>query len=223
MAWRGCLHKNHKNDENVTMSYRNIFFITLVIVLMSVGTILFFRYGTNHAKNVLPPQMEATVQAVYGLGTVKSDLIYDLRVGTTVTIAKLFVREGDTVQVGGALLELSNHILFTAPFSGKVTKLPFHVGETVFAQTSLLTLVNLEARYVVVSLEQKGTTLVRENQVAWLSFESLRQEKVLGRVESVYPSDGEFLVRIASSQIPSEILPGMTADVAIEIQRAEGR
>ena len=203
------------------MSSQKITLIILGVVVLASGGFFMVRLATR-SKTLPLPAPVATVQAVYGLGTVKSDLIFDLKVGTTVTIAKLFVREGDTVKLGDALLELNNHVLFTAPFAGKISKLPFHVGETVFAQVSLLTLVNMQARYVLVSLEQKGATLVHEGQTAWLSFESLRQEKVLGRVESLYPSEGEFLVRIESAQMPAEIIPGMTADVAIEIQRQEG-
>lgn len=36
-------------------------------------------------------------------------------------------------------------------------------------------------------------------------------------MKSIYPKRGEFIAHIESENIPSNILPGMTADVVIEV------
>jgi multidrug efflux pump subunit AcrA (membrane-fusion protein) len=70
----------------------------------------------------------------------------------------------------------------------------------------------------LVNLEQQGAIRVRRGQVARLSFEGMRNQTFEGKVESVYSHDTNFLVRIDTSKLPPQVLPGMTADVAIGIQ-----
>ena len=42
-----------------------------------------------------------------------------------------------------------------------------------------------------------------------------------GVVSRVYSSAGEFVVEVESDEMPEEVLPDMTADVAIEVARRE--
>jgi hypothetical protein len=77
---------------------------------------------------------------------------------------------------------------------------------------------DLADRYLVVSLEQQGALRVRAGQKAKLSFDSLRDQSYEGAVQSVYSYNGNFLARIDVSALPSEVLPDMTADVAIVIR-----
>ncbi|MCB1318307.1 MAG: secretion protein HlyD, partial [Leptospiraceae bacterium] len=60
---------------------------------------------------------------------------------------------------------------------------------------------------------------IKPGQKAEMSFESLRGKKVTGKVSRRYPSEGQFLVKIEANDLPDEILPDMTADVAIEVAR----
>lgn len=159
------------------------------------------------------------VEAVYGLGTVTAQKTYEVKLGVTQRLAKLLVRQGDKVQKGAPLLVLDDAVMVRAPFGGVVTSLPFRQGETVYPQTSILTLVDLEKPYVAVSLEQEGALRVRVDQVVKLSFESIHQQTFVGRVRTIFPKDGQFIVHIDVANLPSSILPGMTADVAVEIAR----
>ena len=109
--------------------------------------------------------------------------------------------------------------LFVAPLSGTVTSLPFKVSETVFSQKNVLQITDLKNRYILVSLEQQGALRIKPGQIAKLSFESLRKIALTGVVKRIYPNDGQFYVRIDIESLPKEILPGMTADVAIEVSR----
>jgi hypothetical protein len=54
-----------------------------------------------------------------------------------------------------------------------------------------------------------------------MSFDTIRQESYSGVVESIYSSGGSFLARIDVSSLPKVVLPGMTADVAIQIRKQD--
>ncbi len=164
-----------------------------------------------------PLRRGKVVESVYGIGTVTARNVFNLKLGVTSTIGALHVLEGDRVKKGQKLVTLEGTGIPVAPFDGMVTSLPVKTGETVFAQTPILTLVDLEDRYAVVSLEQRGAIRVRRGHQARLSFDSMREQIFDGEVESVYSSQGSFLVRIRVEKLPAQILPGMTADVAILI------
>jgi multidrug efflux pump subunit AcrA (membrane-fusion protein) len=59
---------------------------------------------------------------------------------------------------------------------------------------------------------------LRRGQKARISFDSMRSEAFDGVVEAVYSNDNNFLVRIRTEELPAQILPGMTADIAISIR-----
>ena len=72
-----------------------------------------------------------------------------------------------------------------------------------------------------VALEQQAVIRVRPGQKARVSFESIRNEKFVASVESVYPRDNAFIVKMKLDRVITGILPGMTADVAIEVGRKD--
>lgn len=193
--------------------------LLLVVAGLVAGAWIYFRYGAGEeARYSEPIRRGPVVESVYGIGTVMANQRFQLKPGVVTTIGNIFVKEGDWAAKGTALVELERGVVVSAPFDGTVTALPVKVGENVFAQTIVLELVNLEDRYVTVSLEQRSAIRVRRGQVAKLSFESMREQAFDGKVESVYSSSGDFLVHIEASEMPPQILPGMTADVAITVQ-----
>ena len=111
--------------------------------------------------------------------------------------------------------------VFRAPFSGTITSLLQKQGENLSVNQVVLELTNLEDRYVLVSLEQQGALRIERGQKVRLSFDTIRDKNFDGVVASVYPNDTNFFARIDISNLPSRILPGMTADVAIEIAKHE--
>lgn len=157
------------------------------------------------------------IESVYGIGTVTANRTFQFKTGVISTLEKLFVKEGDAVKQGDALVMLENDVVIKAPFDGTVTALPFKAGENIFTQMLVVEVVDLLDRYLVVSLEQRGALRVRKGQKARLSFDGLREESFEGTVDSVYSSAGDFLIRVDISRLPPQILPGMTADVAIGI------
>ena len=166
------------------------------------------------------PQVGPIVEAIYSLGTVKAVRTWQLKTGIPVGITDIGVREGDLVSAGQRVLSTDSGTFF-APFRGTVTKVNAHKGEILMPGTPALQLTDLNERYILVSLDQPSALRVRQNQKAEISVESIRGRKLVGRVISIYPSDSQFLVRLQVDSMPPEILPDMTADVAIEVERRE--
>lgn len=184
-----------------------------------VSAIVFaLRAQQLEAQTLSPPLSRgAIIESVYGIGTVRAAHSFELKTGVGATIERLYIQEGDTVKRGQRLVQLSGVGTFTAPFDGTITFLPYKVGETVFAQAAILQLVDMRDRYLVVSIEQRGALRVRAGQEARLSVEGMREQSYRGTVEAVYSRGNEFLVRIDVSQLPPQVMPQMTADVAIGI------
>lgn len=191
----------------------------LLLVPLIVGLALFFQWRARQIGDTISPIRGPIVEAVYGLGTVTATKTFDLKFGVITNIEELYVTEGQKVEKGDKLLRILEGGVQRAPFAGTITALPFKVQETIFPQTTVLSLVDLSDLYVLVSLEQHSVLRVKPGQEARLSFENIRGDKVLGKVESVYPSNGQFYVRVNADHFPAGVLPGMTVDVAIEVSR----
>jgi multidrug efflux pump subunit AcrA (membrane-fusion protein) len=200
---------------------RNNFISVGIFVLIALAILLGLKNRANQKKEEMattPVIKGSIMESVYGIGTVMAKQSFQMKSGVASTIQKLYVREGDFVKRGSPLIDLADTTLISAPFSGTVTWLPFKIGEVVFPQSEILSLVDLRSRYLVVSLEQKGALKVRSRQIARISFDSMREDSFPGRVEAIYSQGNNFLVRIGVDNLPPQILPGMTGDVAINIR-----
>ena len=188
-----------------------------VIALIAAGTVAKNIWARSQGILSDPLERGSIIRSVYGIGTVMATRTYQIKPGVTATISALYVKEGDSVTKGQKLLKVDS-VAYFAPFSGIVTNLPFKSGENLFLAVPALTLVDLSDRYLVVALEQQGALRVKQGQIAKLSFDTLRQTNYDGVVESVYSFNGNFLARIDVSKLPANILPDMTADVAITLR-----
>lgn len=192
----------------------------IIGLVIGVAVAFIFLYNFRSKKQVFdytePIQRGTILESVYGIGTVTARKSYQVKSGVTNYIRKLYVREGDKVQKGDRIIDLEG-ATFNAPFDGTVTWVPVKVGELAFAQAVMVSLVDLTDRYLIVSLDQRGALRVKNGQKAKISFDSFRDETYDGLVESIYSNENNFLVRIDVSKFPAQILPGMTADVAIGI------
>jgi len=192
--------------SSVTVSF------VIILIIFFVATLVERSSGTLSE----PLKLGAIVQSVYGIGTVTATHSYQIKVGVVSTINELYVKEGDTVTQGTKLVNI-DRIVYRAPFNGTINFLPYKVGENVFIQLPVLSLVNLLDRYLVVSLEQQGALQVKTGQKVLMSFDSIRDQSYEGVVQSVYSFNSNFLARIDVSKLPERILPDMTADVAITL------
>lgn len=195
---------------------------TKFVILISLGVLVLavITGGIYYQKSqyeLINPIKGDVVEAIYGLGKVKSDSRYEVKVGIMTTVEKLFVKEGDAVKEGGALIKFKDSAIFKAPFSGRVTRVNHYEKETVLPQAPVLRLEDLKERHIEVSLEQNGALRVKEGHEAKVVFESLRNQKYQGVVKSLFPRDDEFIAHIDVENLPENVLPGMTADVAIVV------
>jgi len=181
--------------------------------------LIYFLFPSN--KKTIRLERGAIVEAVYSLGTVKPIQEYSLKFGVAASIRELFIEEGETVNKNQALLSNDSGIVFRAPFSGTITNLTLSKNEIVMPGVPLLKLIDMKNAYIQVSLDQESALLVRANQKVQLSFESIRGHVYQGYVERIYPSQGQFIVRIQVKSLPEGILPEMTTDVAIEVAKKE--
>ena len=163
------------------------------------------------------PQRGNITEAVYGLGKVKARQRFEVKLGVISTVKKVFVREGDFVRQGSKLIEFDSNALFRAPFDGTVTLISSFDGETATPQTTVLRLENLKDRYIEISLEQQGALRIQREMPAKVAFESLRGQVLLGKVVALFPKEDAFLAHVEVKNLDPSVLPGMTADVSIEI------
>lgn len=180
-----------------------------------------WRCGFNSRAGHVKPKIGPIVEAIYALGTVKTDNNYNLRVTVNSVISRMYIVEGQLVSRGAPLIMTDFGLILRAPFAGTVTRKYFEEGEIIIPGQTVLTLMDLTHTYVQVSLDQQSALRVKRGQNVELSFESIRSQRMKGRVDLIYPSTGQFLARISVPGLPGEILPEMTADVAIEVERRD--
>lgn len=186
-------------------------FISLLLVTSSL-----LLNNTRFKKTYQKPKIGNVIESIYGLGTITSNQIFNLRTSLPVVLENLYVDEGKFVKTGD-LLARFDQVIRKSPIDGTVTAVYSKLNELINPQSVVLTVMNLEKLFVEVSLEQQSVLRVKKGQKVLVSFENLRNEKYDGNVQSVYPRDNQFIVRITMETWPKGILPGMTADVAILI------
>lgn len=187
-------------------------------ILILVG---YFVRAQQHKDVYLPLHRDSVVEAVYGLGLVKTDRRFEVKIGVISTVKELFVKEGDFVQQDSLLLTLEGMPSFRAPFAGTITNILHQKGETVFAQSMILRLEDLTDRYVEVSLEQNSILKLEPGMPALLGFEHSMGEQINAQVSSIFSRNGEFVVRVESDHFPPRILPGMSVDVTFVVGKRE--
>lgn len=187
---------------------------TILFFLLAIGTIFLLRLRNQF--QTIHPKQGSIIEAVYGLGKVKSHKHYEVILGVMSTIQKKFVVEGQVVKKGDPLLRLEGGIIHS-PIDGTVTTVKYKDGEVALPQAPIIRVEDLFDCYIELSLEQQAALRVRKGQKALVSFESIRQKNLRGKVVAIFPKDDEFLAHIQVGSLNPGVLPGMTADVSIEI------
>jgi macrolide-specific efflux system membrane fusion protein len=195
----------------------SIAFVSMAIIAF----VVFYFFQKSSASELRPPRIGPVVEAVYGLGTVVAPQTYQVKTLVGQVVNEIYVNEGDIVEKGDPLIRLDGSGELRAPFEATVTSVSLKKGELLFASNPGVTLVNLKNLYIEVSLEQQAALRVRKGQRATITFESLRGDRLKASVQSIFPRDTQFIVRISLDTFPEGILPGMTSDVAIEVGRKE--
>lgn len=194
------------------------FFILSAILFFLVIAFLKFNKGKETDIQVTKGTI---VEAVYGLATIQASNVFHLRIAVPAVITKSFVKQGDNVKKGTNLVSFDSFGIMKTPIDGVVTKFTYETGELVTPQSPILTVMDLKDRYLTVSLEEKAAVKVKPGQFVRIRFEALGNTIYPGSVESVYPTDGQFEVKVIAKDLPKELLPGMSADIAIETSKKE--
>lgn len=190
-------------------------YIIIPAVLLAGALALFFYKRQNY--EVTQPHKGEVVEAVYGLGKVKSHQRFDVIVGLMTIVQHVYVEEGDPVKKGQPLIQFDSGAVFKAPFDGTVTLIKMRKGEIAIPHVALLRIENIQNRYIELSLEQEAALRIRKGQEAKVSFESVRGKNLRGEVTAVFPREDEFLAHVDVPELEASVLPGMTADVTVEI------
>lgn len=202
-------------DKIASMKKRTTVIVGIFLFILLVIAIFFFIRQKNQFQTIHPKQGSIT-EAVYGLGKVKSHKHYEVVLGVMSTVKKIFVVEGQVVKKGDPLLLLEGGVIAT-PIGGTVTTIKYKEGEVAIPQSPILRVEDLFDCFIELSLEQQAALRVRKGQRALVSFESIRQKTLIGKVIAIFPKDDEFIAQIQVGSLDPGVLPGMTADVSIEI------
>lgn len=170
-------------------------------------------------KDIIHPQKGDVIEAVYGLGIIKSENNYHAKAAILSSVKEFYVSEGQDVNKGQKLFLTDQGSIYYAPFSGKITDIPVTINENLFPQTLILSLVDLNRLYLEVSLEQQGAMKLSKGIRAEISFEFFRNKKFQGTISTIYPKADQFIAKVLIDKWPSGVLPGMSADVAFEVAK----
>ena len=190
---------------------------TLLIIAAAVVVTIVVR---GNQVEYVQPRYGPIVEAIYGLGKVKTDRVYEVKLGVIKTVERIYVQEGMSVKKGDRLVKFDGDLVFTAPFNGTVTLVAFNEQQSVFPQQPVVRVEDLNTKYIEVSLEQQGALRVKPGLPVRVVFESIRGEVLTGKVSAIFSRNEEFLAHI-NVPLADNILPGMTADVAIEVSHKD--
>jgi len=194
--------------------------ISLVVLISAIAFSIRY-YKSLPTFTEIPLKRTNILRTVYGLGTVQAERVFHLKLGITTQITTLYVREGDLVKKGAPLVLFDQLPVMKAPFGGVVSTLNYKVGESVFPQNTVLTILDPSKKYISVALDENAAVLVRRDQKVRIAFEGLPGKLISGQVQSIYPSEGQFILNVQSNELPDEVLPGMSADLAVEAGKKE--
>lgn len=194
---------------------KRIFFLMGALVFVAAA-VSFYRYR-NASYAIIHPKRAPITEAIYGLGRVKTNKRFEVIIGVISTVTRLHVEEGEFVNQGAPLIAFESGSTFRAPFAGTVTFVRAREGETAVPQQTILRLEDLRDRFIELSLEQQAALRIKPGNTAKVSFESLRGTILSGTVTSLFSRANEFLAHIRVDGLEPSVLPGMTADVTVEV------
>lgn len=192
-----------------------------ILFLSIIAMVSYHYFSKENEYTLVHPIVGPITEAIYGLGTVHATRTFILKAGVAATISDILIEEGQTVKRGQRLLR-TNESWIKAPWDALVTSLPVNVGENVMPGIPIIVLCDPTRNYLTVTLEQQDALRIRPGQISRISFENLRDQKIKGVVKVIYSKDEQqFNVRIDLENLPEQILPGMTADVSIEVGKRD--
>lgn len=204
------------------MNNKNLkWIIGAVVVVVFVSIFAFVKKSKVEVEPMFVKKGDM-VEATYAVGTVKADKIYNLKTGVNSKMVERFVRAGQKVKKGTPLLKIDSFPTYVAPFDGTVTAINYEVGELVFSNSTVLTLVNDSQLYLELSLDERSIYKVKVGDEANISFES-QKKKTKGNVKYVFSNSDQFYVHVFFDSKDLTLLPGMTCDVSVVTRKFENK
>ena len=113
-----------------------------------------------------------------------------------------------------------------APFDGVILEVKAGLGDAVTANAGLITLADTSAVEIEATVIEEDYPLVQAGQPVELNFDVRPEAAVAGRVDRIVPQRTEderllYPVYIAPDNLPEGLLPGMTVDASIVIDKRE--
>lgn len=136
--------------------------LSVVVIVLVVAGSFIQRVVQNKQFSRVRPKTGEVTEAVYGLGKVKSNRRYEVKLGVISTVRELYVNEGDVVKAGQNLVRIDSNVIFKAPFDGTVTMINNFEGETALPQSVILRMEDLKDRFIELSVEQEGALRIQK-------------------------------------------------------------
>lgn len=141
------------------------------------------------------------------------------------SIREIYVKNGQTVQVGDKLMLLNNGELLRAGLDGVVTEMRFDTTDWLWNNVQLIQISDLTNLKVTLSVDEYDVRNVTAGQKCIVSIIPLGLdfETKIAHVDRVSASSGQVAHYNASAElvVPSNVLPGMTASVTIPSETVE--
>jgi len=190
-------------------------------VLMKLDT-TDLQLAVDQAQAALDIAQARLAQAKAGPGQQQLDAA---RANYDLAIAEAQVRQAQL-----ALQQAQNNLnkaLILAPYDGVVAAVNYGAGDQVGQNSPAVTLVDLSALSVEVSLSEVDIPRIQLNQPATISLDALPDRTFTGHVSytaaagAISQNAVSFPVRIQLDKVDSTIKPGMSASVSILVGRRE--
>lgn len=195
---------------------KNIVVVSSILLLTLIGF-----FATRKKLEIVNPKVGPLVQSVYAISTVKSESNFTLRMGVLSNVEKYYVHEGDEIKTGDKLLTVEGGTTFKSPQNGIVVEMPYGIKETIAPQSPIIKIVDLKNLYLEASIEQMAALKINKGMKVLISFDDYRNEVFHGQIRSVLPREQDFVIQVKAENLPKNILPGMSADLSIEIGKKE--
>lgn len=142
------------------------------------------------------------------------------------SVRTIYVRSGDAVQKGDALMQLSTGELFTASFDGVVNEIRVKAGDWLWPNFNVVQVSDLSHLDVSMSVDEYDVKRLSVGQACTVRVISLGVdfETTISHIDRVSTSSGTlaFYTVTCDLTVPENVLPGMQATVTLAADAAQG-
>lgn len=212
-----------KKRSNLTM----VFIVgALILVLLIAGRVVRARRaGTEY--ELYQVDTGTITRTVSGLGKVTAlnkEIVFAPSGGQ---ITSLNVALGDSVSKGDVLLRTAAGVEVKAPFDGEVTALFVKENEWINPGTRLAEVTDYHNLEVIAQVDELDIAKIAKGQAAAIDINALEDEELTGSITSIAREgvlQGGVTTFSVKVSIPDTtgLLLGMSAEIKVETQRAEG-